>query len=64
LADFVLCLAAKFTLGALPEHLFGQSQKLNSPKFAVAEGHATGILSPTGVGSVPGAMGGERCWIT
>jgi hypothetical protein len=38
--------------------------KMNSQKFAVAEGHATGLLSPTGVGSVLGAMGGERCWIT
>ncbi len=25
LADFMLCLAAKFTLGASPEHLFGES---------------------------------------
>jgi hypothetical protein len=30
LADFVLRIPAKFTLGALPEPLFGQFQRMNS----------------------------------
>jgi hypothetical protein len=35
-----------------------------SRKFAVAEEDATGILDPTGVGSVREAVGGEGYWIT